>query len=695
MITFADLTEPAAAGAERRVDRQLWLACAGGMCTVPPVGASVYYFLQGHAEHAVGLPGAADLSAARVPALVPCRVAAVRHMADPDTDEVFARIRLVPLRGAGAGADAGLEDDAAAAEEEEQEKPASFAKTLTQSDANNGGGFSVPRYCAETIFPRLDYAADPPVQTVVARDVHGAAWKFRHIYRGTPRRHLLTTGWSTFVNQKKLVAGDSIVFLRGDGGDLHVGIRRAKRGFGGGGEEAPVPGWDPYAGLMRGNASPCGAGKARGKVRAEDVAEAARLAAAGQPFEVVYYPRASTPEFCVRAAAVRAAMRVQWAPGMRFKMAFETEDSSRISWFMGTVAGVQVADPIRWPQSPWRLLQVSWDEPDLLQNVKRVSPWLVELVSSMPAMHLASFSPPRKKPRIPAYPEFPFVEGQLLNPAFPPNPLPHGHPHFHHHHHPSFFPFPDGSAPAAIQGARHAQFLPSLSDLHLTHLQSSLLYPGLRRPDHVGPAPAQPRISTDLTIGGAPARDDGDVSCALSVGANKKPDAAKPPGLVLFGQTILTEQQMSVTTSSGGGAASPAANSSLNWHADKGANVSEGSGSGVIQSSPTCNASSRRLQWFGSRDSELGLEPGQCKVFMESDTVGRNLDLSALGSFDELYAHMSQMFGIESAELRSRVLYRGASGEVRHAGDEPFGDFVRSARRLTILTDAGSDNMGS
>ncbi|KAL6899438.1 hypothetical protein ACP4OV_006096 [Aristida adscensionis] len=697
MITFADLTEPAAAGGERCVDRQLWLACAGGMCTVPPVGAAVYYFPQGHAEHALGLPGSgADLSAGRVPALVPCRVATVRYMADPDTDEVFARIRLVPLRGA--EADAAAEDDAAAAAAaaEEQEKPSSFAKTLTQSDANNGGGFSVPRYCAETIFPRLDYAADPPVQTVVAKDVHGAAWKFRHIYRGTPRRHLLTTGWSTFVNQKKLVAGDSIVFLRGDGGDLHVGIRRAKRGFcgaGGGGEEAPLPGWDPYAGLMRGNASLCGSAKARGKVRAEDVADAARLAAAGQPFEVVYYPRASTPEFCVRAAAVRAAMRVQWAPGMRFKMAFETEDSSRISWFMGTVAGVQVADPIRWPQSPWRLLQVTWDEPDLLQNVKRVSPWLVELVSSMPAIHLASFSPPRKKPRIPSYPEFPF-EGQLLNPAFPPNPLAHGHPHFHH---PSFFPFPDGSAPAAIQGARHAQFVPSLSDLHLTHLQSSLLYHGLRRPDHVvGPPPVPARINTDLTIGGAPARDD----AVSSVGASKKPGAAKPPGLVLFGRTILTEQQTSLSGGSSGGASSPAAagNGSLNWNAEKaGGNVSEGSGSGVIQTSPTCNASSQRLQWFrdSSQISELGLEPGQCKVFVESDTVGRNLDLSALGSFDELYARLSEMFGIDSAELGNRVLYRGATGEVKHAGDEPFGDFVRSARRLTVLSDAGSDNLGS
>jgi hypothetical protein len=39
-------------------------------------------------------------------------------------------------------------------------------------------------------------------------------------------------------------------------------------------------------------------------------------------------------------------------------MAFETEDSSRISWFMGTISSVQVADPLRWPDSPWRLLQV-------------------------------------------------------------------------------------------------------------------------------------------------------------------------------------------------------------------------------------------------------------------------------------------------------------------------------------------------
>jgi hypothetical protein len=65
-------------------------------------------------------------------------------------------------------------------------------------------------------------------------------------------------------------------------------------------------------------------------------------------------------------------------------------------------------------------------------------------------------------------------------------------------------------------------------------------------------------------------------------------------------------------------------------------------------------------------------EPGQCKVFVESDTVSRNLDLSVLGSFDELYGCLSEMFGVVGEEMRSHVLYRGATGEVRHAGDKPF-----------------------
>jgi len=82
----------------RGVHPQLWQACAGSLCAVPPVGAAVYYFPQGHAEHAGA--AAVDLRAAgvRVSPFVPCRVAAVRLTAEPDTDDIYARIRLVPLR---------------------------------------------------------------------------------------------------------------------------------------------------------------------------------------------------------------------------------------------------------------------------------------------------------------------------------------------------------------------------------------------------------------------------------------------------------------------------------------------------------------------------------------------------------------------------------------------------------------------
>jgi hypothetical protein len=94
------------------------------------------------------------------------------------------------------------------------------------------------------------------------------------------------------------------------------------------------------------------------RVTAKSVLEAATLAVAGKPFEVVYYPRASTAEFCVKAALVKQALDQAWCGGMRFKMAFETEDFSRLSWFMGTISAVQPADPILWPKSPWRVLQV-------------------------------------------------------------------------------------------------------------------------------------------------------------------------------------------------------------------------------------------------------------------------------------------------------------------------------------------------
>ncbi|XP_020212414.1 auxin response factor 18 [Cajanus cajan] len=683
------------------LDHELWHACAGGMVQMPVVNAKVFYFPQGHAEHACG---PVDFRAyPKIPPFIQCRVGAIKYMADPETDEVYAKMRLVPLssKEVDFDDDGGVGGGINGSQTKDRDKPPSFAKTLTQSDANNGGGFSVPRYCAETIFPRLDYSAEPPYQNIFARDVHGETWKFRHIYRGTPRRHLLTTGWSTFVNQKKLVAGDSIVFLRAENGDLCVGIRRAKRGIGGGFETPSV--WNsargirpmPFGGfsaflreednqLMRnGNSNGNGLSLspgAKGKVRPEAVIEAATLAANLQDFEVVYYPRASTPEFCVKASLVRAAFQIRWCPGMRFKMPFETEDSSRISWFLGTISSVNFADP-RWPDSPWRLLQVTWDEPELLQNVKRVSPWLVEIVSNMPAIHLSPFSPPRKKLRLPQHPEFAF-EGQIPFPTFPSNFLgptnPFGYP-------------PESTTPAGMQGARHDNYGISLPNFHLNNkLHSGLFQSGFPPLDHA----ASPTLRVSNTPPLQKANTSDNVSCLLSMStssqSSKKVNDVKAPHLVLFGQTILTEQQISLSTSAD--TVSPG-KSSPDGNVDKMTNFSDGSGFDLHKQRSSCEV----FHWYKDhhhKETVASLETGHCKVFMESEDVGRTMDLSLLGSYDELYRKMADMFGIEKSVVLSHVLYCDITGAVKHIGDEAFSDFTKSARRLTIIMDSSRDNRG-
>lgn len=304
-----------------RLDRHLWRACAGRTVKIPAEGSTVYYFPQGHAENA---NCTADFAAVALglPPLILCRVVAVNLMADSETDEVFAAMTL-RLVGNDSSEDYGGDDNP-----EDSWTGTSFAKVLTQSDANNGGGFSVPRHCADTVFPALNYAADPPVQELSARDVHGEVWKFRHIYRGTPRRHLLTSGWSVFVNRKRLVARDSIVFLRSDSGEICVGTRRARRTA------------------------------AQGRVRAEEFAEAVRRAARGEAFEAVFYPRDGAAEFCVRAAEVRAALSDPWRSGLRLKMEVEDETTSRVKNCNGITTAVKAFDPVHWPNSPWRVLQV-------------------------------------------------------------------------------------------------------------------------------------------------------------------------------------------------------------------------------------------------------------------------------------------------------------------------------------------------
>ncbi|KAM3351424.1 hypothetical protein ACQJBY_023416 [Aegilops geniculata] len=217
-----------AAAAAVSVCRDLWHACAGPVVALPRRGSAVVYLPQAHLAAA---GGGGDVPVA-LPPHVACRVVDVELCADPATDEVYARLALVAEgevfeKNMGGGRFEGEDDMEDGDGERKSRMLHMFCKTLTASDTSTHGGFSVPRRAAEDCFPPLDYQQIRPSQELVAKDLHGAKWRFRHIYRGQPRRHLLTTGWSSFVNKKKLVSGDAVLFLRGDDGELRLGVRRA------------------------------------------------------------------------------------------------------------------------------------------------------------------------------------------------------------------------------------------------------------------------------------------------------------------------------------------------------------------------------------------------------------------------------------------------------------------------------------
>ncbi|KAL0369216.1 UNVERIFIED_CONTAM: Auxin response factor 17 [Sesamum calycinum] len=362
------------------VDAAIWRAVVGSSVQVPSLNSYVYYFPEGHLEHTSSSASIYNYNFALPRPFIPCQVLSIRFLSDHPSDQAFVRILLQPLQPLGPRPMNNDDDD------NTRTDVVSFSKILTPSDANNGGGFSVPRYCADLIFPQLDFAADPPVQNLTLKDTHNNAWEFRHIYRGTPRRHLLTTGWSKFVNAKRLVAGDTVVFMKKKStNELFVGIRRASRVGGNEGQDGG------------------------------EALEAIQKAARGMAFEVVYCPKAGCPDFVVKAEKVKDALRICWRQGMRVRMGVETDDSSRMTWFQGTIAATTSAGTGPWYGSPWRMLQVTWDEPESLQNVNRVNPWQVEYIPATPLFD-PEF-PPSKKLRITQNPEaVPAGEGDFRLP---------------------------------------------------------------------------------------------------------------------------------------------------------------------------------------------------------------------------------------------------------------------------------------
>ncbi|KAE8675057.1 Auxin response factor 16 [Hibiscus syriacus] len=374
-----------AEGERKSINSELWHACAGPLVSLPPVGSLVVYFPQGHSEQvAASMQKETDFvpSYPNLPSKLICMLHNVTLHADPETDEVYAQLTLQPVskydREALLASDMGLKQSRQPAE--------FFCKTLTASDTSTHGGFSVPRRAAEKIFPPLDFSMQPPCQELVARDLHENTWTFRHIYRGQPKRHLLTTGWSVFVSNKRLFAGDSVLFIRDEKSEFLLGIRRANR-------QQPAL----SSSVISSDSMHIGI-----------LAAAAHAAANNSPFTIFYNPRASPSEFVVPLAKYNKAMYTQVSLGMRFRMMFETEESG-VRKYMGTVTGISDLDPVRWKNSQWRNLQVGWDESTSGERPSRVSIWDIEPVVT--PFYICP--PPFFRPRFPKQPGMPDKDGDV------------------------------------------------------------------------------------------------------------------------------------------------------------------------------------------------------------------------------------------------------------------------------------------
>ncbi|GFY88828.1 auxin response factor 6 [Actinidia rufa] len=354
-LSSVGFTQQSPEGENRCLNSELWHACAGPLVSLPAVGSRVVYFPQGHSEQvAASTHKEVDAHIPNYSSLPPqliCQLHNVTMHADVETDEVYAQMTLQPLSAQEQKDASFLPVDLGA----HSKQPTNyFCKTLTASDTSTHGGFSVPRRAAEKVFPPLDFSQQPPAQELIARDLHDNEWKFRHIFRGQPKRHLLTTGWSVFVSAKRLVA---VKFY-----------------------QVTACIWQLQ--LLQQHA-----------------------AATNSRFTIFYNPRASPSEFVISLAKyVKAVYHTRVSVGMRFRMLFETEESS-VRRYMGTITGISDLDPVRWPNSHWRSVKVGWDESTAGERQPRVSLWEIEPLTTFP-MYPSPFPLRLKRPWLPGLSSF-------------------------------------------------------------------------------------------------------------------------------------------------------------------------------------------------------------------------------------------------------------------------------------------------
>ncbi|GMH29875.1 hypothetical protein Nepgr_031718 [Nepenthes gracilis] len=91
-----------------------------------------------------------------------------------------------------------------------------FDKVVTPSDVGKLNRLVIPKQHAEKYFP-LDSSTNEKGLLLNFEDRSGKSWRFRYSYWNSSQSYVMTKGWSRFVREKKLDAGDVVSFQRGVG----------------------------------------------------------------------------------------------------------------------------------------------------------------------------------------------------------------------------------------------------------------------------------------------------------------------------------------------------------------------------------------------------------------------------------------------------------------------------------------------
>ncbi|XP_062216999.1 B3 domain-containing protein Os03g0120900-like [Phragmites australis] len=125
--------------------------------------------------------------------------------------------------------DGGERVERADGQAEAVEKEHMFDKVVTPSDVGKLNRLVIPKQHAEKYFP-LDAAANEKDLLLSFEDRTGKPWRFRYSYWNSSQSYVMTKGWSRFVKEKRLDAGDTVSFGRGVGeaarGRLFIDWRR-------------------------------------------------------------------------------------------------------------------------------------------------------------------------------------------------------------------------------------------------------------------------------------------------------------------------------------------------------------------------------------------------------------------------------------------------------------------------------------